>query len=239
MCDLLEAETIIELSNITKKYGSGAAAVRALDGISLSVKYGEFLAVCGPSGAGKSALLRLIGCLEAPCAGTYLFDGTDPMLLTDRERAFLRNRKISVIRPSDNLLPELTIEENVALPLRYAGLSKEKRKMQVREALEALSLYGKRGRYPAEVTPLQRQKSALAMALACDRKLILADEPTGMLGAADAEELLAILRGLWQEGRTVLLATHDRQNAACAERFVFLKDGVLTPAEDGKGWVGR
>lgn len=218
---------LIELKNVYKLYSTNAGAVRALDGVTFSVKAGEFIAVIGSSGSGKSTLMNVIGCLDPPSAGTYRLNGTDVCCLRASGRARLRRECIGFVFQGFHLIPTLSALENVELPLSYRGMPKEERHARAKEALARVGLEKRLFHRPAELSGGQQQRVAIARAIAAAPPLILADEPTGNLDTRSGGEVMALLRGLHKEGHTVLLITHDPAIAAAAPRRVKLCDGRL------------
>jgi putative ABC transport system ATP-binding protein len=218
---------VIELRSVAKVYRAGGAPVTALHDVNLSVAQGEFLAVTGPSASGKSTLLNLIGCLDRPSSGYVMFDGEDTTELNDSMLSQLRNRSIGFIFQTFNLIPELTIAENVELPLVYAGV----RRGRGERAALALAQVGMSGRMHARAGTLsggEQQRVAIARALVNDPELIVADEPTGSIDAASAVHVLGILKELHRQSRTVVLVTHNVAVASAAQRTLQLRNGTLT-----------
>ncbi len=221
------AEYMIVIEDMYKIYKMGDNEVRALDGINLKIKPREFVAIIGPSGSGKSTLMNMIGCLDTPTSGKYYIDGNEAANLSDNEQAAIRNRKIGFIFQQYNLLPKLSVEENVELPLIYAGVPKSKRKELVKTALLRVGMYDRRRHKPSELSGGQQQRTSIARALAARPPVILADEPTGALDSKTGIEVLNMLKELHNEGKTVILITHDNKIAHEAERIVRIKDGVI------------
>jgi len=216
---------LIHLESITKIYGSGDAEVVALDHFSLSVEVGEMLAVMGPSGSGKSTLMNILGCLDTPTSGRYWFAGEDVSRLNETELAHVRNRRIGFVFQQFQLLPKMSAWRNVELPLLYRN-GKDRRSL----ALQALDQVGLRNRInhrPTQLSGGQQQRVAIARALVTNPDLILADEPTGNLDTASSRDVLAVLRELNDEGRTIIIITHDPEVAPVAKRTVHLRDGRL------------
>lgn len=221
------AEYMVVIEDMYKIYKIGENEVRALNGVSLKIKPHEFVAIIGPSGSGKSTLMNMIGCLDTPTSGKYYIDGNEAGNLSDNDQATIRNKKIGFIFQQYNLLPKLTVEENVELPLIYAGVARGKRKALVKAALERVGLYDRRHHKPTELSGGQQQRTSIARALAARPPVILADEPTGALDSKTGTEVLNMLKELHQEGKTVILITHDNIIAHEADRIVRLKDGVI------------
>ena len=216
---------IIRLVNVSKVYGSGDATVRAVDGVSLSVKEGDFLAVMGPSGSGKSTLMHILGCLDVPTSGEYLFAGEDVAAMNERELASIRNRRIGFVFQQFHLLSSMSAWRNVELPLLYRKA--RDRRQQALNALAQVGLADRVNHRPNQLSGGQQQRVAIARALVTDPTMILADEPTGNLNSRASRELLALLVGLHQSGHTIVLITHDPNVAAIAERVVEMADGHL------------
>jgi putative ABC transport system ATP-binding protein len=224
-------ETLIDLHEIYKIYNPGASEVRALDGVSLCVSRGEFLAIIGHSGSGKSTLMNIMGCLDVPTSGDYVLGGEKVGSLTDSRLSEIRNRQIGFIFQNFNLIPSLSALENVELPLIYRGLRREERRRIAMEALRRVGL-GKRMQHrPTELSGGQQQRAAIARAIAARPPVILADEPTGNLDSKSGGDIISILRELNDDGRTVILITHDFAVAAKAKRVVRINDGQII--EDG------
>jgi putative ABC transport system ATP-binding protein len=221
--------------HLTKVYGTGAAQVSALRGISLTVRAGEFVAVTGPSGCGKSTLLHLLAGLDAPTTGTVLVDGTDLGRLDEDGRTAFRGRHIGVVFQAFNLLDILTAEENVALPLTLAGVSTTSAALKAREALHHVGLRGRAGHRPGEMSGGEQQRVAVARALVADPPLILADEPTGNLDTENGRTVFQLLRELAGGRRTVVMVTHDPMLARRADRVVRLADGLVLEPPDTRG----
>ena len=222
-----DAEYMVEIRNMYKIYKMGDNEVRALDGVNLKIKPREFVSIIGPSGSGKSTLMNMIGCLDTPTSGEYYIDGNEAAGLNDDEQAFIRNKKIGFIFQQYNLLAKLTVEENVELPLIYAGYEHEERKRLARTALERVGMYDRRLHKPTELSGGQQQRASIARALAARPPMILADEPTGALDSKTGMEVLNMLKELHQEGKTVVLITHDNKIAHEAERIVRIMDGKI------------
>lgn len=221
------SEYIVEIKDMYKIYKMGENEVRALDGVNLKIKPHEFVAIIGPSGSGKSTLMNMIGCLDTPTSGEYFIDGQEASTLKEDEQAAIRNREIGFIFQQYNLLQKLTVEENVELPLIYAGVSLAKRKEMAKVALERVGLYDRRFHKPTELSGGQQQRASIARALAARPPIILADEPTGALDSKTGTEVLEMLKELHREGKTVILITHDNKIAHEAERIVRIMDGRI------------
>ncbi len=221
------SEYIVEIRDMYKIYKMGDNEVRALNGVNLKIKPREFVAIIGPSGSGKSTLMNMIGCLDTPTTGEYYIDGQKASTLGEDEQAAIRNKEIGFIFQQYNLLQKLTVEENVELPLIYAGVSANKRKEMAKAALERVELYDRRLHKPSELSGGQQQRASIARALAARPPIILADEPTGALDSKTGAEVLNMLKELHREGKTVILITHDNKIAHEADRIVRIKDGEI------------
>jgi len=219
---------VLRLDNVSKIYGSGDAEVRALDGVSLSVNEGDFVAVVGPSGSGKSTLMNIVGCLDVPTSGRYLFAGEDVSRMDAYALARIRNRRIGFVFQQFQLLNDLSAWRNVELPLLYR--SARDRKGTALQVLEQVGLANRVHHRPNQLSGGQQQRVAIARALVTDPDLVLADEPTGNLDSASSRDILAILRQLNEAGRTVVLITHDPGVAAVAKRVVHTSDGRIAEA---------
>ena len=219
---------LIDIKNIYKIYNEGKESeVRALDGVSLQIDRGEFVSIIGQSGSGKSTLMNILGCLDIPTYGDYHLDGTDITELTDKQLAHIRNKQIGFIFQGYNLIPALNARENVELPLIYQGLGMDQRYDRAMEALARVGMEDRADHRPAEMSGGQQQRVAIARAIATHPPIIMADEPTGALDSRTGRHVLEILRGLYREGTTILLITHDDGIAATARRVVRLSDGKI------------
>ena len=218
---------VLELRRVSKVHGEGAAAVQALTDVDLAVQAGEMVAVMGPCGSGKSTLLTIAGGLEQPTSGEVLVEGAALAGLSAAGRARLRRRHVGYVFQDYNLLPGLTAAENVSLPLELDGLPARKAAAQARRALDELGLVDRAGSYPDELSGGQRQRVAIGRALVGRRRLLLADEPSGALDTRTGEGVMRLLRNACQHGAAAVLATHDAQLAAWADRVVFVRDGVV------------
>ena len=218
-------EHLIELKDVYKIYPMGEEAVHALDGVSLTIDRGEFVAIVGQSGSGKSIAMNIIGCLDVPTAGSYHLGGVDVSTMDDDQQAETRNRMLGFIFQQYNLIPKLTVLENVELPLLYAGVPAEERRARAVRSLERVGLAEKQKNLPAQLSGGQQQRVSIARALAGEPSVILADEPTGALDSRTGREVLGFLKQLNREGDTVVLITHDNSIAVKADRIVRLQDG--------------
>jgi putative ABC transport system ATP-binding protein len=221
----LPADELIHLEAITKVYGSGDAAVEALRDFSLSVSAGESLAVMGPSGSGKSTLMNILGCLDTPTSGRYWFAGQDVSRFNEAELAHVRNRRIGFVFQQFQLLPKMSAWRNVELPLLYRNV-RDRRRLAL-QALDQVGLGNRINHRPSQLSGGQQQRVAIARALVTDPDLILADEPTGNLDTSSSRDVLAVLRELNEQGRTIIIITHDPEVAPVAKRTVHMRDGQL------------
>ncbi|HIS69004.1 MAG TPA: ABC transporter ATP-binding protein [Candidatus Gallacutalibacter stercoravium] len=219
--------SLIELDDIKKIYPTGDTAVYALNGVSLNVGNGEFVAIVGQSGSGKSTLMNILGCLDTPTQGSYYLNGEAVATMDDRRLSEIRNRQIGFIFQGYNLIPGLDAIENVELPLLYRGIPRNQRRQMSKAALERVGLKTRMHHRPAQMSGGQQQRVAIARAIAARPPLILADEPTGNLDSRSGMEILNILRGLHQEGKTVILITHDNDIAASSDRIIRIHDGQI------------
>jgi putative ABC transport system ATP-binding protein len=233
---------LIETQEVQVIYGVGDAEVRALDGVSMRVEPGEFLAIMGPSGSGKSTLLHVLGCMARPSAGHYILDGEDVSSLDRAELAAIRNRKLGFVFQSYNLLPRTSALENVMLPLVYdrdEDLSAQERQERALKMLDDVGLGQRASHQPRELSGGEQQRVAIARALVNDPLLILADEPTGNLDSQSGEEVMQVLERLNEQGRTIVMVTHDAQIAKHTRRTIHLHDGrIQAVVENGKGLRG-
>ena len=230
---------LIELKDVYKIYGEGLESeVRALDGVSLTIDKGEFVAIVGESGSGKSTMMNVLGCLDIPTRGDYHLNGVDVRELTDRELSAIRNKEIGFIFQQYNLIQNLTVLENVELPLIYQGVNMDDRREMALEALERVGLAGRVKHKPTEMSGGQQQRVAIARAIATHPPIIMADEPTGALDSRTGLEVLGFLQQLNKEGATVILITHDNSIAATARRVVRLTDGkIVEDKEQEVDWL--
>ena len=219
---------LIDIRNLYKIYNEGKESeVRALDGVTLTIDRGEFVAIIGQSGSGKSTLMNILGCLDIPTYGDYHLDGTDVTELTDKQLAHIRNKQIGFIFQGYNLIPALNARENVELPLIYQGVGMGNRHDRALEALERVGMADRADHTPSEMSGGQQQRVAIARAIAARPPIIMADEPTGALDSKTGRQVLEILHSLHEDGTTIILITHDNGIAATAERIVRLSDGKI------------
>ncbi|MGP3698925.1 ABC transporter ATP-binding protein [Rhodobacter sp. NSM] len=222
---------LIELDRISRIYGEGEAEVRALDGVDLRIERGEFVAIMGPSGSGKSTAMNIIGCLDRPSSGRYLFEGTDVSDLDRDGRALLRRHFLGFVFQGFNLLSRTTALENVELPLIYKGLPRAERVEKARAALARVGLAGREHHDPSQLSGGQQQRVAIARALAGEPMVILADEPTGNLDSHRSHEIMQLMQALNREGITIVMVTHEEDIAAYAGRLVVFIDGRVARDE--------
>ena len=220
-------QAVIDIQGITKTYVNGKLSVPVLHGIDLQVNKGEFVSIMGPSGSGKSTFMNILGCLDRPTTGSYRLNGDEVATLSDDELAFVRNKQIGFVFQSFNLLTKLTALENVALPMIYAGMDKKSRNERAAALLFSVGLGDRMDHLPSELSGGQRQRVAIARALANNPAIIMADEPTGNLDSKSTIDVMNIFRGLYDEGRTIILVTHEPEIATYASRNVVLRDGLI------------
>ena len=219
---------LIDIRDVTKTYEMGAETiVHALDGVSLTIEAGDYVAIMGPSGSGKSTLMNLIGCLDTPSTGSYVLKGREISAMNDDELAQIRNKEIGFIFQTFNLLPRADAVQNVELPLVYSGLPRKERKARAEKSLDAVGLGTRKHHRPNEMSGGQRQRVAIARALVNDPSILLADEPTGNLDSKTGEEILALMDELHRGGNTIILVTHEDELAQHAARVVRLRDGKI------------
>ena len=218
---------MIQIQDLTKQYVMGTQIVHALQGVSLSIDEGEFLAIMGPSGSGKSTLMNMLGCLDTPTSGTYWLDGEDVSEMSDDELARVRNKRIGFVFQNYNLLARTPAIKQVALPMMYSGISRRERRKRAEDALRAVGLGDRMDHRPDELSGGQQQRVAIARALVAEPRIILADEPTGNLDSESGEEILDIFQQLNQQGITLVFVTHDPEIAQRARRTVMLRDGLI------------
>ncbi|MFF1822814.1 ABC transporter ATP-binding protein [Kribbella sp. NPDC058245] len=227
----MSADALIDIRGVTKTYGAGETAVHALQGVSLRVEAGEYVAVMGSSGSGKSTLMNILGCLDVPTRGEYFLDGSDVARLTEDQQALVRGRKIGFIFQSFNLIPRTSALANVELPLTYAHLRRTERRARANRALDLVGLSDRAGHRPNQLSGGQQQRVAIARALATGPRILLADEPTGNLDAHSTDEVLGMFDELNAEGRTVVVITHENEVAARARRLIQVSDGRIVRDE--------
>jgi putative ABC transport system ATP-binding protein len=220
--------TIIRMENIRKVYDTGKVKVEALKGIDLDVFPGEFVAIVGPSGSGKSTLMNLVGCLDTPTDGVYEIGGDNVAGVTRDHLAEIRNRRVGFVFQSFNLLPHISAQENVELPMLFGGVSPKDRRQRAAELLDKVGLGDRLDHKPTELSGGQMQRVAIARALAMNPDILLADEPTGNLDTSSGTDIMSIFNELWKNGRTLVIITHDPALARRASRIVEIRDGRIT-----------
>ena len=228
---------VIELKDIVKRYQMGDTIVYALNHVTVNFEQGKFTSIVGPSGSGKSTMMNILGCLDRPTSGEYYLEGKNIANYTDDELARTRNRRIGFVFQSFNLLSRLTAVENVALPLIYAGVNLEERTRRAEQALTNVGLGTRMYHKPNEMSGGQRQRVAIARALINNPAIIMADEPTGNLDTKSTLEIIDIFEKLNQEGKTVIMVTHEPELAAMTQRILVMRDGRLTEEKEGGGQV--
>ena len=222
-----EVAKMIALEDVKKTYQMGDTAVHALDGVTLGIARGEFVAITGPSGSGKSTLMNILGCLDRPSSGSYRLDGSEVAELNDDQLATTRNRKIGFVFQSFNLLPRISAQKNIELPLVYAGISDDERRARAENVLREVGLLERKDHRPNELSGGQRQRVAIARALVTDPAILIADEPTGNLDSKSSNEIMEIFCGLHQQERTIIMVTHEADIAAYAQRVIHVRDGRI------------
>ncbi|ENM5825730.1 ABC transporter ATP-binding protein [Vibrio metoecus] len=227
----LSSAPLVELQQICKHYTSGQNVVKALDGVDLTIRHGEFLAILGPSGSGKSTLMNVLGCLDKPTAGRYQLDGHPVDSLSTQQLAAIRNQKIGFVFQSFNLLEYASALDNVALPLVYAGVKTKDRRRRATELLTRVGLADRLDHKPNQLSGGQKQRVAIARALINQPQILLADEPTGALDSKSGAEIEALFNELHREGRTIIVVTHDNELAKRTKRIVTIRDGQVVSDE--------
>ncbi len=218
---------IILSENLSRFFKVGTVVIKALKNVSFTVKKNDFVALMGASGSGKSTLMNLIGCLDTPTAGSYILNGTNVKDMNEKDLANVRNKEIGFVFRTFNLLPRYTALENVMLPLIYAGIKKEERKLMAKKALENVGLYDRMMHKPNELSGGQRQRVAIARALINSPSIILADEPTGNLDSETSIEIMKLFQEIHKKGNTLIVVTHEEDIASYAQRVIKLKDGLI------------
>jgi putative ABC transport system ATP-binding protein len=224
---ITKQEPLITIKEIGRKYVIGSEIIHAIKSVSLTINKGEFVALMGPSGSGKSTLMNILGCLDTPTKGEYILNGINVSHMTDNDLAEVRNTEIGFVFQTFNLLPRNSALDNVALPLVYAGISKEKRNDRAKKALENVGLGNRTDHRPNELSGGQRQRVAVARALINDPSIILADEPTGNLDTKTSIEIMGLLEDIHAKGNTIILVTHEEDIAMHAHRIVRMRDGLV------------
>lgn len=225
--DFQNNKAIIEIEHIAKIYQMGNEQVFALRDVSVTIRQNEYVAIMGPSGSGKSTLMNILGCLDTPTFGKYMFQGLDVNEMDDNDLANIRNREIGFIFQTFNLLPRATALKNVELPLVYSGVSSTERKIRAQKALEDVGLGDRITHKPNELSGGQRQRVSCARALVTHPSIILADEPTGNLDTKTGEEIMKLFEDLWHKGNTMIIVTHEEDIARHAKRIIRLRDGLI------------
>lgn len=225
--DASGAQSVVRLESIDKVYGHSGAELRVLKGIDLEIREGEFVGIVGASGSGKTTLMNILGCLDRPTLGTYTLDGTNVSELTDDELSHVRNRSIGFVFQSFNLIPQLTVLENVEVPLFYGRIPKRQRHGLCKELLDAVGLSQRLSHYPPQLSGGECQRVAIARALVNQPALLLTDEPTGNLDSKNGEEVLKLFHDMNSQGRTIIMVTHNPEIAEVLPRVVELRDGRI------------
>lgn len=223
--------TLIDIENVKKIYDLGAEKIHALDGVSLKIEQGEYIAIMGPSGSGKSTIMNILGCLDTPTSGSYLFEEEQVSEMDDDQLAGIRNEKIGFVFQTFNLLPRISSLHNVELPLIYGGVSLESRRERAKRVLEQVGLGDRMDHKPNELSGGQRQRVAVARALANEPSIILADEPTGNLDSKTGEDIMLLFNEIHEAGNTIILVTHEEYIAENAHRIIRLHDGLIASDE--------
>jgi putative ABC transport system ATP-binding protein len=223
---------LVELRNVSKIYRLGDEEIRALDDVTLDIEEGEFISIIGPSGSGKSTLMHILGCLDSPTKGTIQLDGVMIQNASSRQLATIRNRKIGFVFQFFNLLPKLNVVQNVELPMIYSGISAKERRRRALEALAMVDLANRAKHRPSQLSGGQQQRAAIARALVNSPRIVFADEPTGNLDSHTGDAILSLFRKLSQEGRTIVLVTHDPEIAAVTPRRIEIRDGKIAVKVD-------
>lgn len=224
--------SLVELRNVSKIYRLGEEEIRALDDVTLDIEEGEFISIIGPSGSGKSTLMHILGCLDSPTRGTIQLDGMMIQSASSRALATIRNRKIGFVFQFFNLLPKLNVLQNVELPMIYSGIAGRERRERAMASLEAVGLANRAKHRPSQLSGGQQQRAAIARALVNNPRIVFADEPTGNLDSHTGEAILQLFRKLSQEGRTIVLVTHDPEIAAVTPRRIEIRDGKVAVKMD-------
>ncbi len=232
---LPQADEVVRLDDVMRHYQVGEELVRALDGVSFSIRKGSYWAIMGPSGSGKSTMLNILGCLDRPSSGAYWLNGVNVAEMDDNELSDHRLRNLGFVFQSFHLIPQLTVSENIEVPLLYLGIPQSERKHRAEVLADRVGMSHRLRHLPSELSGGQRQRVAVARALANDPAVLLADEPTGNLDSATSVQIMALFQELYEQGKTVILVTHEADIAAYAKATIVLKDGrILSATKDGK-----
>lgn len=223
----MELESVIKINHIRKTYIMGTLEINALRDVSIDIKRNQYVAIMGPSGSGKSTLMNILGCLDTPSDGDYFLNSTNVSKMDDSELAYIRNKEIGFVFQTFNLLPRISAQENVALPLVYTGFSRSKRMEMAEKALTSVGLADRMDHKPNELSGGQRQRVAIARALVNNPSIILADEPTGNLDSKTSYEIMALFDELHRQGQTIILVTHEEDIARYAKEIIRLRDGLV------------
>lgn len=223
----MELESVIKINHIRKTYIMGTLEINALRDVSIDIKRNQYVAIMGPSGSGKSTLMNILGCLDTPSDGDYFLNNTNVSKMDDSELAYIRNKEIGFVFQTFNLLPRISAQENVALPLVYTGFSRSKRMEMAEKALTSVGLADRMDHKPNELSGGQRQRVAIARALVNNPSIILADEPTGNLDSKTSYEIMALFDELHRQGQTIILVTHEEDIARYAKEIIRLRDGLV------------
>lgn len=239
VCNMVQnLNCVITANNLVKIYQNGSEELIVLDDVSVKVHKGDFMAILGPSGSGKSTLMNILGCLDLPTSGQYFLDGLDVLGASENELAEIRNKKIGFIFQKFNLMPRLTAQQNVMLPLLYRGMGEEEAMETAREKLSLLGLGARLHHRPNELSGGQQQRVAIARAIVGTPQLLLADEPTGNLDSKSSEDAMEIFKELNHQGNTILIITHDVEVAEKVNKIVYIRDGKLYENHEGSGIKG-
>lgn len=223
----MELESVIKINHIRKTYIMGTLEINALRDVSIDIRRNQYVAIMGPSGSGKSTLMNILGCLDTPSDGDYFLNSTNVSKMDDSELAYIRNKEIGFVFQTFNLLPRISAQENVALPLVYTGFSRSKRMEMAEKALTSVGLADRMDHKPNELSGGQRQRVAIARALVNNPSIILADEPTGNLDSKTSYEIMALFDELHRQGQTIILVTHEEDIARYAKEIIRLRDGLV------------
>ena len=227
MADTPSTEEVVKLQDVCRHYTVGGETVKALDGVSFSIRRGEYWAIMGPSGSGKSTLLNILGCLDRPTAGSYWLNGVDVAHMADNELSDHRLKNLGFVFQSFHLIPQLTVLENIEMPMFYLGIPQAERTRRAKELADRVEMSHRLQHLPAELSGGQRQRVAVARALANDPAVLLADEPTGNLDSKTSVQIMALFQELYEQGKTIIVVTHEPDIDAYAHSHIVVKDGKL------------